>query len=655
MPAMEPGPHSSPAPRGLPRLRGVAAPVLLVLLAGAAFCWIGQGVSQGIGLHADTNRDLLLVRGCISSDVCPAKGAPHAFPYLDQGGVWKMHLALLDTLGLGLQSVALVSILGFLLAMGLLFQSGRSLFLRSPVLSVRSLAFLVVLAVPITATMARTGTLLVVWNPVLAPLPAAAALLSCLLAVQTRKTVFYVGAALGFALSAQVHPIANLFVPVAVLLFLIYQPERVALAWFLSGMVFCGSYLAVSRDALVSLVELLANLSALPDREGVGVGPSLPFGAEALMALAWCAAFVFLVRAGRLPRSPASTALALLATVPFVAVAAPALLLHWTYSPHYLVPFQLCLLLMESLVLVGLVEWAGAFLAGRFAALGPPGRLPALLLAGLAGGVLVVSLGPDREAGPGTPDRETALNYEDMEALAGALRDLGVVTYEEAVRRLRGPEMFNVASALELYLPRSGAPGPHAVPGDLVLLLKTGSTGEPPPGWKVINHTDQGRLFAAPFRSSVAWDRIGIACDPDRPDQPDSGDWTGVLVLVPAQGDGHPWLDTLPPILRCRLLRVRVPVTPVADHPLLLYGHRRGVPGDLSLDVVEVRGLKTATALPSARVLLAGGQAGARGEVVFQWRSDTVREYRLPTDLDLVEVPVTGPGVAALLEVKGFE
>lgn len=635
----------------LHRLTGAT---VYALVAAALFLAVTDHTFPDVPLHSDTNRDLLYAGDCRSSGTCPLRGPPMSFPWVHQGGLWMLHLATLQEAGVSLDGIKHVSVLALLLAALLMHLMGQRLLRGGRPVSVRSLVLLAFVLVP-------TGHILLpsleyLWSPGLIPLPAAALTVTAVLAAETRKTLYYVAALFSCALLVHLHPVNWILLPFLLGLGVLYPPARKLAALSAGLAVFAASIFLLSRDTFLTLMQLATNLSVLSTLESRQVfDPAEPalYRGHLVEVLAWGTAFLLAMRFGGLRWSPAGMVLLVLATLPVLLLSAVALGMGRTYGSYYLLPYVLNLVLVKALVMVQVLSLAAGWLTSTaqrwlpaMGRLSTRVRVSGVVFLVLAC-VLVLSGFGSLHPGHGRTGsvRPSEIGIGDVEAVAAALPELGIHNRHVALRRLRGPNIYNVLSTLDVFLPDGDGPGAEAFPRDLLLVFKTDrqARGDPPPHWRVIERHGGFRVILVPYRTALDWSRLTVGCLNSEGRATGTRLYEGGYLLESPQRDGHPWIRGLPGILNCRALEVTVPVHMPSDDGLILYPYWHQGDHSTRAEVVRVDGLETVGTAPAPRVTIAPGQADQKGQAVFRWMSKQAREFYLTSDMTLVEAPLIGP------------
>ncbi len=388
--------------------RAPFAPAAVVLAATWAVLWLGHPPAF---LHSDTHEDLLLARACIEDGRCATAGASTTMPGVEQGALWISLLAVWRAAGL---SIAAIQALVFLLAavsVALLFAYLRP---RSPRLAWATAA-LTALA------WLYGGSLSVLWNPSLTPLPAALLFVVGLDHAERGRWWGPLSLGLALGLTVETHPVAVLLAPGA--LVLAGASCRSRLWAFLAPVV--AAALAFGLYAGISPAAALANARAAVGAAGV----LLPVGALVLVGTAGLSQ-PWLRRASESRRT--LIAAAALALPVLVAVAARRIVSDQApLGPRYVAPA-----IAPLAYLIG--RGADRLLARR----------PAAATLSLA--ALVAALWPAFHA------RVDERTLSGVEAVERSFRRRGV-TLDEAYARVSGPACREVLGGLAaLGLPFGG-------------------------------------------------------------------------------------------------------------------------------------------------------------------------------------------------------
>jgi len=624
------------------------------LAAAALFHAVAGQTFPDVPLHSDTNRDLLFAGDCRTSETCPLRGPPMSFPWIHQGGLWMLHLAVLQEAGLSLEAIKVVSVLALLVAALLMHLMGQRLLRGGGPVSVRSLVLLAFVVVP-------TGHILLpsleyLWSPGLIPLPAAALTVSTALAAETRKTLYWVAALFSCALLVHLHPVNWILLPFLFGLWVLYPPRRELASLSVGLVVFAASIFLLSRDTFWTLMQLVGNLSVLSTLDSRQVfDPAEPalYRGHLLEVFVWGTAFVLAMRFGGLRWSPAGIVLLVLATLPVLLLSAAALVMGRSYGSYYLLPYVLNLVLVKALVMVQVLSVSAAWLTSparrwvpALRRVSAQSRAATAVFVGLACLLALSGFGSLHPGYGRTGSVKPAeVGIGDVEAVADVLPDLGVYNRHQALRRLRGPNIYNVLSTLDVFLPDGDGPGDQLFPTDLVLVFKTDrvAPGDLPPGWRVVQRNGGFRMVLAPFRTVLDWSRLKVGCVTGGTQATGTRIYEGGYLLESPQRDGHPWIRGLPGILYCRALEVTVPVRLTSDTGIILYPYWHEGDHSTRAEVVRIDGMKTVESAPAPRVTIAPGQAGKEGKVMFRWMSKQAREFYLTSDMTLVEAPLVGP------------
>jgi hypothetical protein len=619
------------------RLRGVlrGAADLAFFAALAAFLHVAlvRGTAGGEpALNGDTARDFLLARQCVEGEACVLKGAPTSAPGLSHGGMWVLHLALAGQAGLSVSDVYHLALWLFVAAEVLLILLQERLFPGGWLLRrLRAAAM-----AGVFAWAGCSSDVSDVFADVQVFLPSAAVVVAAVAAVCARSVAAWAVTGLAFAVLIQGHASGALYAPVLAGLLVAFPPARPLRAAAVATGTALLSVLLLSRDAALGWPGALAAFgggsvgAATYAEAGFRATSLLPLTLGGGMALA-------LVTAARRTWRPGVVAVLALGTLPALLLAAAGSA-AW-FSPHYanayLLPLRFVAALagVEALALAGdLVRRGAADVGPRWERLG--GGAPHVLLA-LALVPLV------RLPAPGGFDTGAFLTYGDLDALRPALDAAGIRSWPAALARVHGPERLNLASNLQLLLPREaasdGAPLRH-------VLVAKGRRPVPerlPAGWWRRDDSPGAHLLVVPFATAVDRHEVEVTCDHGDGSGPER--WTTSLDYEscpsPDRCDGSVWFaGTLPLWMTCRTLELALAVTPGDDAPFGLLPFRGYAP-DADARVVEVTGLDAALR-PGGAARIEGGQAGRRGTARLRWTLPEPRALAPAQVMQVLELPL---------------
>jgi len=375
--------------------QGRVAEGLFVLLLAWLMLQLGHDPPP---LHSDSHEDLLLARACLERQECPGAGAMTSWPGIAQGALWVNLLAAMRALGIPVGAIHSATLGMAALGTAVGFAAVRE---RGAV-EAWCFAGVAVLA------LVGGGTLGVLWNPSLMPLPAALMFALCLRASGTRRWWDALSVGLALALTFEGHPVAALAVPGALAAVGLSAPSRAAA---LAGPPLTLA-VALGVHWLMSPVAVATNLATL-----LGVfGPGTILAALAVFvgAVAWLRPRW---RSRLLADAPLLTA-ALLA-VPGLLGFAYRALVGGAVGPRYL----------------GAVTLPVAYLATRAlgSSVGARGTVALLLAGGLVIGVALRQRTPELSL----PMLEGAVQQWTREGLS----------LDDVLARTSGPRCRNVVAA----------------------------------------------------------------------------------------------------------------------------------------------------------------------------------------------------------------
>jgi hypothetical protein len=197
-------------------------------------------------VHLDTARDLLLARDCALEFVC--EGPRSSFGGWSQGALWTRVLALREVFGLDLAAIERVAHLALAAGAASLPATARSLGREATTLT---------WGVWFAATVWTIGYP-IMWNPTLWPLALGLVHLLVFRAVQTRRSLPFVGAAVALAVAVDLHVASAILIPflLAVVVGTALRPMLVAAS---AVVVSVGVLAVVSPAAFVQNWELVAS------------------------------------------------------------------------------------------------------------------------------------------------------------------------------------------------------------------------------------------------------------------------------------------------------------------------------------------------------------------------------------------------------------
>ena len=584
------------------------APVTYLLLGVLAFAVLYSSMPAELTVHPDTVRDLILARDCHATQGCVLAGAPSSIPGVQHGGLWVVHLAVIDQLGGSIPAVRLVSLLCLVAA--LLIIAAISEFLAG-----RTAA--IIAAAAGTAGCLAVPTLWVFqWNPTLIPLPATALFACALLAMQTRRPVYYVMTSFCLAMAVQLHPSALVWLGPLSVLYLAYGPSRpvVTAAGVLAALVIPVALL--SKDALRQTVGALSQAVPPPpvSLDVTSGTQSMLLGALIVLhALSGIAYFIWRRRFRR--DGPPVAGILFLSIAPIVTVKALSLSTGIVGLGHYYLPTLPAALVLPSCVLALLSQRVGqATGIERLVRRCPDlARWVAAVAIVLAGYVVA----------PQQKD-DDIVTFEDVELVAPVLADSGIDSWREAARHLRGPQVVELLNGLPLHLPMRGSPpeawGPRAVRTILFVKSRTPPPSPLPVGWTVIPKANERWLYLVPQRSAINWSEFEFWFA-HSPDDRALSDRRATMVQFAKHGfeaSYHPLTEALSPDDQWHWLHLNLDVRPSSQSPLTLVPLARGSTGWIRGGVVKVAGLAAEPGFES-EVVLAAGQAGRIGQIEFRW------------------------------------
>ena len=551
----------------------------------------------------DTSRDIGLARNCRTADICLLKGPSTSIPELYHGGLWIAHLSVLDGLGLRLGGIRFVSLLAIALSVVMIAALTERMFNPSAGLAAAGLCLYFLSG--------WQGALNTQWNPTLVPLPAAALFFSTVLAVDTRRPLYYIAAAFCLVLLLQLHPVTMVLLPCAAGIGVAFPPRRHRAATVVAALaVFAASLASLSWDAVV---YALSTFGAGAEGHGPPPGPPPPAAAPFWPYLVWSAGcgvlFLLFTRHGRKIRGRAAFAATLALSVgPLLLLVILAAATGRHSTSYYL----LFLLPAVTLLPAALIDatWQEV-LALRVPWLRARGAAPGLLL--LAFVVLSASFSL-----PGPRRAPPFYSFGEAEAVAAELPDFGIGTFGQAAARIRSPNVFHLLSALQVYLPD---PEEEVGSGASVLVVRSATPPpkEMPPGWKALAYADARWLYLAPWPEALDWTKFEVSYR--------SGE-TGAEGFRPAVSRldrtrsefGYPQHTGLAQPRNWTTFYIRVPIVVPSDGALVLEPYVPNPEQGAAVEVVRVSGLRILEELPAPTATIAPGQAAERGRVKIAWR-----------------------------------
>ncbi len=536
-------------------------------------------------VHGDTTRDILLARACTASP-CPMRGADTSVPGLNQGGLWPVHLAAMETLGLDVENVRTVSLVGITLALLLI-------------------AFLGELAGSRVAGFVAAGAGLwlhthtvywtIQWNPTLLLLPSTAFFGALVVAATTRRAAAWVAAAFFMALAVQLHPVATLLALSLPPAWVLRPPSRRPAATLgLLAAAFFGSLLLLSKDALsLSWAAAVRGEFATPVRGPdnlLGPGEILA-GAALLLALV---ALLYLesrrgrgvLRAWRQTEFPA---LALAALLPSTVAVGSMALTGRVHALRYLVPALPGLLFLLAALATRLARGI-LHLAGSRADIFRREQAAWNLVAPLIAVACLLFLLPQTRPDP------ASWTYRDAAALSATLAQRGQPFDPYRLHRLRAADLgwlsYGLLAAGTNPEHGDGGPAEHGDGGPIAALVSTVPPQAETAAWLVRQRADGTWLYAVPTLAALDWSAASLRLLRSREEEPSQPFLPGRIGHLPRYLDN--WVafrDEAVEQTHYRILQARLPLSVPPETPLSIRAFPECLcPGSWAR-VVEVEGI----------------------------------------------------------------
>jgi hypothetical protein len=452
-------------------------------------------------VHLDTARDLLLARDCALEFVC--EGPRSSFGGWSQGALWTRVLALREVFGLDLAAIERIAHVALAAGAALLPAAARSLGREATTIT---------WAVWFAAT-AWTIGYPIMWNPTLWPLALGLAHLLVFRAVQTRRSLPFVGAAVALAIAVDLHVASAILIPfhLAVVVATAVRPMLVA------------------ASAVVVAVGILRVASPAAFVQNWGLVASYAHAVVLVVVLAAATGWALRRHLASLVGSMRAEWTARGLCV-YLGVVPPVLALAADHQLHarYLAP-----------VIVPAVLLA----APRSA----PHRRESIRRSLIT--ILVVVLGyvsvwiGDRILNP-------RFRLVEVDAVADELYGRGL-SFADLYQRLRGPDTFHLLATLAAVEPLQRQAVRRDGGSQLVLRVRRADLPDPlPVGWSVAELDSSHVAVVVPYEPWVQLDTIEVCTD--SPQVSDALPTCSRIEVDPSifrQGEGMRWADRAYPSL----------------------------------------------------------------------------------------------------------
>lgn len=595
------------------------------LLAAAATMLLLPALMVENPAHGDTTRDLCMARDCATDEVCPMAGADTSYPGIRQSGLWPVHLAALQHLGLGVEGVrrvAVALIVAALLAIALIGEA----------LATRSAGFAAALIGAVLHL--QVGYWEVLWNPIFILLPCAAFFGAIAIAAYSRHWLPFLAASFFLAVAMALHPVAFLIaiaLPWALVLRAPANPWRTLLGMI--GVAGVTAY-TFSRDAMVALyreVETGAMSDSLSER-AEQVIPTVGLVVGGVLLIAALATFWWLQRTHRGPlgrwlQGPVLPLLIACLT-PFALALVVLLATNRFYVNRYLVAPMPGLLIALALGLGWLEKrLSSAALARRLPRSVGAWAGPLLIIGGT---LLMPGLHPGGSSLP-----PWTWTYADGEALADHLIARDIAGFSCALDQIHGIDLPLLMYALRPYLAESCDNEPHP-DAPLTMVVSATPDEELPREWLVRLRADGSAIYAAPAPRAVEWQSAELRLlsgEEDGAEVP----WQAVEVGgIPSTY--APWVRPLDGefATNAQVLQLRLWLLPITEPTYIRpFPDCRCPAGEAA--VMAVDGLEAR--LFDGMALIQPADRGARGRVTLEWRA--------AASCPPISIDQGGPSVAA--------